>query len=108
MDAASLTRSYPYEEINDYLRIFPDKKDIVREVINYYDIHNFVDQIKCPIIVNIGLKDDVCPPETGYAVFDAIGSKQKKLYTYENCAHDSGGGLGHGKIVMEFMSNHLK
>ena len=108
MDAATLTRSYPYEEINDYLRIFPDKKDIVREVINYYDIHNFVDQIKCPIIVNIGLKDDVCPPETGYAVFDAIGSKQKKLYTYENCAHDSGGGLGHGKIVMEFMSNHLK
>ena len=108
MDAASLTRSYPYEEINDYLRVFPDKKDIVREVINYYDIHNFVDQIKCPIIVNIGLKDDVCPPETGYAVFDAIGSKQKKLYTYENCAHDSGGALGHGKIVMEFMSDNLK
>ena len=108
MDAVSLTRSYPYEEINDYLRMYPSKRETVRTVLNYYDIHNFVDRITCPIIVNIGLKDDVCPPETGYAVFNSIGSSDKRLYEYDNCAHDAGTGLRHETIVMDFMSKHLK
>jgi cephalosporin-C deacetylase len=108
MDAASLTRSYPYEEINDYLRLHPERRETVRSVLNYYDIHNFVDRITCPIIVNIGLRDDVCPPETGYAIFDAVGSVEKRLYTYNDCAHDAGGGLGHENIVMDFMAKHLK
>ena len=108
MDATLLTRSYPYEEINDYLRLYPDKRDTVSTVLNYYDIHNFVDRILCPIIVNIGLKDDVCPPETGYAVYKAIGSDNKRLYEYDNCAHDAGTGLGHDNIVMDFMDKHLK
>ena len=77
IDAASLTRSYPYEEINDYFRLYPERCEKARAVLDYYDIHNFVDRITCPIIVNIGLRDDVCPPETGYAVFDAIGSREK-------------------------------
>ena len=108
MDSTGLTRSYPYEEINDYLRLYPDRRDRVRAVLDYYDIHNFVDRVECPIIVNIGLKDDVCPPETGYAVFDAIRSPYKRLYPYEDCAHDGGNGLGHDGIVMEFMARHLK
>ena len=77
-------------------------------MLDYYDIHDFVDRVECPIIVNIGLKDDVCPPETGYAVFDAIRSSEKRLYPYEDCGHDGGNGLGHDGIVMEFMANHLK
>ena len=81
MDAASLTRSYPYEEINDYLRLYPEREDAARDTLDLHDIHNFVDKIKCPIIVNIGLMDDVCPPETGFAVFDQIGSDDK------NCTH---------------------
>ena len=108
MDAIGLTRSYPYEEINDYLRLYPHRRDRIREVLDYYDIHNFVDRVECPIIVNIGLKDDVCPPETGYAVFDAIRSSEKRLYPYEDCAHDGGNGLGHDGIVMGFMAEQLK
>jgi cephalosporin-C deacetylase len=108
MDAATLTRSYPYEEINDYLRSYPERKQAMTDVLNYYDIHNFVDRIRCPIIVNIGLRDDVCPPETGYAVFRAIGSDDKRLYPYEDCAHDAGGGAGHGPIIDQFLANHLE
>ena len=108
MDAASLTRSYPYEEMNDYFRLYPDRREKARAVLDYYDIHNFVDRITGPIIVNIGLKDDVCPPETGYAVFDAIGSTEKRLYTYENCSHESGAALGHNDVVMAFMAEQLK
>jgi cephalosporin-C deacetylase len=107
MDAASLTRSYPYEEINDYMRLYPERKEKARATLDYYDIHNFAGKITCPIIVNIGLRDDVCPPETGFALFDAIGSKDKRLYTYENCGHDSGSGAGHGEIVNRFFAERL-
>ena len=107
MDSASLTRTYPYEEINDYLRLNPESESTVRDTLNLYDIHNFVDQIKCPIIVNVGLKDDVCPPETGFAVFEAIGSENKQMYTYKDCGHESGAGQGHGKVITEFFAKHL-
>lgn len=108
MDSARLTRSYPYEEINDYLRLRPAEEQAVRKTLDYHDIHNFVDRITCPIIVNIGLKDDVCPPETGYAMFENIGSKDKRLYEYENCGHDAGTGVGHGSVVNKFMDSHLR
>ena len=107
MDSASLTRSYPYEEINDYLRLYPEREEAARDTLDLHDIHNFVDKIECPIIVNIGLMDDVCPPETGFAVFRQIGSEDRKLYTYEDCAHDSGTGVGHDKIMYAFVAEHL-
>ncbi len=108
MDSASLTRSYPYEEINDYLRLHPERKSLVRDTLDLHDIHNFVDRISCPIIVNIGLMDDVCPPETGFAVFNQIGSRNKRLYKYEDCAHDSGSGIGHDIVMNGFMADHLQ
>jgi cephalosporin-C deacetylase len=71
MDAASLTHSYPYEEINDYLRLYPEREPLVRATVAYYDGVNFAPRIRCPMLVYIGLEDDVCPPETGYAVYNA-------------------------------------
>lgn len=107
MDAARLTHSYPYEEINDYLRLHPEREALVRETLEYFDGINFAPKIKCPIIVNLGLQDDVCPPETGFAVFRAIGSKDKRLYPYNNCMHDAGA-FWHGAIVDAFLRDHLR
>jgi cephalosporin-C deacetylase len=83
MDAIALTHTYPYEEINDYLRWHPDSRPAVEETLAYFDGINFVDKITCPIIVNIGLQDNVCPPETGYALYHKIGATDKQLYTYD-------------------------
>ena len=83
MDAIDLTHSYPYEEINDYLRHYPDRRPAVRETVAYFDSLNFADHITCPMLVNIGLQDDVCPPETGYALFNRLGAIDKRLYPYE-------------------------
>jgi cephalosporin-C deacetylase-like acetyl esterase len=67
LDAIELTQTYPYEEINDYLRLYPERRGAVAETLAYFDGLNFADRITCPILVNIGLQDNVCPPETGYA-----------------------------------------
>ncbi|WP_416865328.1 MAG: acetylxylan esterase [Imperialibacter sp.] len=35
----------------------------VHEASRYYDVANFVTNIKCPVLVGIGLLDETCPPE---------------------------------------------
>ena len=106
MDAIELTHTYPYEEINDYLRQHPEHRGEVEDTLGYFDGINFADKIACPIIVNIGLQDNVCPPETGYALFDRIGSADKQLYPYDGHGHD-GGRARHGAIIDRFFAQHL-
>jgi cephalosporin-C deacetylase len=107
LDAIELTHTYPYEEINDYLRLHPDRRPAVEETLAYFDGLNFAAKIACPIIVNIGLLDNVCPPETGYALFNKIGAKDKRLYTYEGHGHDAGRHQ-HSAIVDRFFADHLR
>ena len=107
MDSAALTHSYPYQEINDYLRLYPEREPAVRQTLDYYDLLNMADRITCPMLVNIGLEDDVCPPETGYALARRITNAQVDLHAYPDCAHDAGSAF-HGRLVGEFLAKHLK
>ena len=107
IDAIDLTHTYPYQEINDYLRQHPGSRAAITETWSYYDCINFADKIQCPIIVNMGLQDNVCPPETGYAVFDRIGSTEKKLYAYDGHAHDANS-YGHEAIIDAFFREKLQ
>ncbi len=107
IDAIQLTNSQPYQEINDYLRFYPASKAAVEQTWSYYDCINFAPKIRCPILVNIGLNDDVCPPETGYAVFDAIGSGEKKLYAYPDYGHDANS-YAHEAVVDAFFREKLQ
>jgi cephalosporin-C deacetylase len=91
---------------NDYLRRYPDSRAAVAETLAYFDGLNFADRIACPIIVNIGLQDNVCPPETGYALFNRIAAADKRLYTYDGHGHDAGR-YQHGAIVEQFFARHL-
>ena len=106
VDAIELTHTYPYEEINDYLRAHPERRPEVEETLAYFDGINFADRISCPIIVNVGLQDNVCPPETGYALFDRIGAKDKRLYPYDGHGHDAGR-YRHSVVVEGFFARHL-
>jgi cephalosporin-C deacetylase len=106
MDAIELTHTYPYEEINDYLRLHPERRPEVEATVAYFDGINFADKISCPIIVNIGLQDNVCPPETGHALFDRIGAADKRLYPYDGHGHDAGR-YRHSAIVDRFFAHHL-
>jgi len=106
MDAATLTHAYPYEEINDYLRRYPEREPLVRETLAYYDGINFAPLIRCPTLVYIGLEDDVCPPETGYALFNAM-TGPKELHATPHCAHDAGGYWETPKVAA-FLAAHLR
>ena len=105
-DAIELTHTYPYEEINDYVRRHPEHRADVEQTIAYFDGINFADRISCPIIMNIGLQDNVCPPETGYVLFDRIGAADKRLYPYDGHGHDAGRAR-HGAVTDAFFARHL-
>ena len=64
-DATRLTHSYPYEEINEFVRAHPDLGPQVESTVAYYDVLNFARMIRCPTLVHIGLADDICPPKPG-------------------------------------------
>lgn len=105
MDAAALTHSWPYEEINDYLRLYPERTEAVRNTLNYFDGINFAPRIRCPMLIYVGLGDDVCPPETGYAVYNALGGP-KEIHAYPRCAHDAGS-YWEAAQVRAFLAKHL-
>jgi cephalosporin-C deacetylase len=106
IDAIELTSSYPYQEINDYLRLYPERRAAVEETLAYFDGNNFAPRIRCPIIVNLGLRDNICPPETGYVLFDLIGASNRQLYPYPDCGHDAGA-AEHGAVTRAFFQQHL-
>jgi len=106
MDSIELTHTYPYQEINDYLRLHPDSRQQVEETLNYFDCINFAHLVTCPIIVNVGMQDNVCPPETGFALFNEIASADKTMYAYNNQGH-SAGRAEHAAVIESFFKKHL-
>jgi cephalosporin-C deacetylase len=106
MTAPTLTRSYPYEEINEYLRLHPKDVDRVRETVAYYDGLNFAPAVQAPTMIYLGLQDDVCPPETGFALHRVL-TCEKTLHTYPDCAHHAGL-PGVMRVVENFLADHLK
>ena len=55
-----------------------------------------------PIIVNIGLNDDVCPPETGYALFNAIGVFDFTMYRLRGEQYLASAGMTPEQIAQLF------
>ncbi|MCM8857994.1 MAG: acetylxylan esterase [Candidatus Thiodiazotropha sp.] len=55
-------------QINHYLAFHPERLDDVMLVMRYFDPVNFADAVHCPSLVGVGLKDDVVPAKTVYAI----------------------------------------
>jgi cephalosporin-C deacetylase len=108
LDAIDLTHAAPYDEINDYLRLHPEHRPAVEATLPYFDALNFADKVACPIVVNVGLQDNIAPAETGFALFERLGSADKEIYPYEGQGHDAGREGAHRKIVDDFFARHLQ
>lgn len=67
-----------------------ENKDVekVRETSKYFDIANFVPRITCPVLVGIGLLDEVCPPEGIYAGMNQLQT-QKEIILLPKSEHQN-------------------
>ncbi|MGQ9479434.1 MAG: acetylxylan esterase [Thermoproteota archaeon] len=86
--AVEVAATDPYLEIARYLKTHPDRFEKVFETLSYFDAINFAPEIKCPILMSVGLQDVVCPPSTIFAVFNHLPSVEKELAIYHGMGHE--------------------
>lgn len=81
---------WPRSVFENYLKEHTDTNwEKIYDVLSYFDIKNLAGQITCPIIMGIGLQDEICPPHTNFAGYNRIGSD--KIYVaYPNNQHNVG------------------
>lgn len=60
----------------------------VHETSRYYDVANFVPNIKCPVLVGVGLIDEVCPPEGIIAGLNQL-KQNKEVMLLVNSPHQN-------------------
>lgn len=83
--AVQMAMRPPYLEISNYIRTYPQREAQVWRTLSYVDNLNLAPWIKCPVLMNVGLLDDVCPPSTIYAVFNKIPTrKEMRVYPFHN------------------------
>jgi len=56
-----------------------EEREKVREAARYYDVANFASRIDCPVMVAVGLIDEVCSPEGVFAATNNISSSMERL-----------------------------
>ena len=84
--AVETVRTKPYVELAEYLEAHPSHREAALETLSWYDPITLADRIACPVLVNIGMRDETCPYRTIMPVFEKI-TCQKALMTYPDLAH---------------------
>ena len=51
---APRTRAYPWEEVNDYLRMFPARAEAVHRTLAYYDLRAFAPHVTATTLLMAG------------------------------------------------------
>ena len=87
-EAMTLTRTYPYNELNCYLRAYPDQREQVLATLGYFDGVNFAGGIRCPMAVGIPMEDTVCPPQTQYEAYRNLAGP-KEVWLLPDAGHGS-------------------
>lgn len=70
-----------------------ENKDAVKvhETSKYYDVANFASRIKCPVLVGVGLLDQVCPPEGILAGLNQVTSHKEIIILPKSAHQDKDG-----------------
>ena len=66
----------------------------VRTASRYYDTVNFARHIKCPVLIGLGLRDEVCPPSNEFAIANVI-TAPKEVIILPKSGHQDEHGTQH-------------
>ena len=76
----------------------------INRLLSYFDTMNMAEWITCPVLMSVGLQDDVCPPRTSFAPYNAVKSK-KEYRVYPFAGH--GVWREHGVLKDKWMAKML-
>lgn len=88
--AVGLTDSYPYKEIADLLSGWPERQEQAFDTLSYFDGVNLGSYAQVPALFGVALMDQVCPPSTVFAAFNAWGSDDKQIEVFPWNGHEGG------------------
>jgi cephalosporin-C deacetylase len=72
--AVQISDAFPYGEITKYLSVHREHADAVWRTLSYLDGVSFARRARGAGLFSVALMDDVCPPSTVYAAYNAWGS----------------------------------
>ena len=78
---------WPSNEINEAAQEKGMSQEDLLKVLSYFDMKNLADRIICPLIMGVGLQDDVCPVHTNFAGFNMVPS-EKSWICYPKSKHN--------------------
>ena len=82
--------SDPYQELARYLAVHRDHGETVWNTAAYFDGVNFTKRITAPALFSVALMDQVVPPSTTFAAFNALASDDKAIEVYAYNGHEGG------------------
>lgn len=79
----------PYGEIQRFLKTHRNAEESTMATLDYFDGLGFAARASIPALYSVGLMDDICPPSTIFASYNAYaGPKSIKVYGYNG--HEGG------------------
>jgi len=87
---ANVALSDPYEELRRYLAVHREHTETVWNTAAYFDGVNFAKRIHVPALFSVALMDDIVPPSTTFAAFNALASDDKAIEVYPYNGHEGG------------------
>ena len=82
--------AWPYTEIARYAQSGPDQAAEVLHTLSYFDAGNFAPDIRCPVLVTVGLLDRVSLPAAVFGVYNLLPGP-KEIRALPNAGHEGGG-----------------
>ena len=62
-------------------------RDALMTMLSYFDVKNFASRIHCPVYMAFGLQDPTCPPHTNFAIYNNLGTRDKRFLCIPTCGH---------------------
>jgi len=95
--AMGLVDTAPYGELVTYCRTHRYRVGQVRRTLSYVDGVHLAARASAATLFAVGLMDEVCPPSTVFAAYNAWAGADKQIEVWEYDGHD--GGAGHQEAV---------
>ena len=78
---------WPVHEVFDQAKAEGLGRDALMTMLSYFDVKNFAPRITCPTYMAFGLQDPTCPPHTNFAIYNNLGTRDKRYFCVPTCGH---------------------
>jgi cephalosporin-C deacetylase len=78
---------WPGNEFIEYVAKNNGNWNDIYTTLSYFDIKNLAVKIECPLLMGVGLQDNVCPPAINFAAYNNVTGVEKQYFIYPEAGH---------------------